>query len=155
MFLRVHVDLGLDHFVIKIVTFAGTLADTCEHGITTVGFRDVVDELHDQNGLADACAAEQPNLTALGVWCQKIDDLNAGLQDQTFGRLLGIGWCVLMDRTIGFSFNRAQFVHRLADDVDDAAQGARANRHGNRRARVGHFLTANETLGGVHRDRAD
>ena len=35
-------DLGFLHFVIQIISFTGTLADTSENGVTTVGFGDVV-----------------------------------------------------------------------------------------------------------------
>ena len=35
-------DTGLDHFVVEIVTLTSTLADTAEHGETTVSLGDVV-----------------------------------------------------------------------------------------------------------------
>lgn len=35
-------DTGLLHFVVQIVTLTGTLADTSEHGVTTVGLGNVV-----------------------------------------------------------------------------------------------------------------
>ncbi len=38
---------------------------------------DVVDELHDEHGLADAGATEQPNLSSSLVGRQQIDDLRA------------------------------------------------------------------------------
>src|SRR6202042_662348 len=46
------VDAGFDELVIEVVTFAGPLADAGEHRITTVGFRDVVDQFLNQHGLA-------------------------------------------------------------------------------------------------------
>ena len=51
---------------------------------------DVVDELHDQHGLADAGAAEEADLAALGVGREQIDDLDAGDEDLRLGRLLGV-----------------------------------------------------------------
>ena len=41
---------------------------------------DVVDQLLDQNGLANAGTAEQTDLTALGVGANQVDDLDAGFQ---------------------------------------------------------------------------
>jgi hypothetical protein len=38
---------------------------------------DVVDELHDDDGLADAGAAEQADLAALQVRLEQVDDLDA------------------------------------------------------------------------------
>ena len=67
----------LDHLVIEVVALAGALADAGEHRIAAMGFRDVVDEFHDQHGLADAGAAEQADLAALRVRRQQVDDLDA------------------------------------------------------------------------------
>ena len=57
---------GFLHLVVQIVALTGTLADAGEYGDTAVLLCDVVDQLHDENGLADACAAEQTDLAALG-----------------------------------------------------------------------------------------
>src|SRR3546814_12404867 len=51
-----------------------------EHRLTGVRLRDVVDQLHHVDGLADAGAAEQADLAALGERAQQIDDLDAGFQ---------------------------------------------------------------------------
>jgi hypothetical protein len=51
--------------------------------------------------------------------------------------------------------DRAGLVHGLADDVHDAAQGAGADGHRDRRAGVMDFLAADQALGGVHGDAAD
>ena len=49
---------------------------------------DVVDQLHDDDGLADAGAAEQADLAALQVRLEQVDDLDAGLEHLQLGRLL-------------------------------------------------------------------
>src|SRR6185503_18890587 len=72
------VDARLDHLVIEIVALARALADAGEHRIAAIGFRDVVDQLLDQHGLADARAAEQADLAALRVRAKQVDDLDAG-----------------------------------------------------------------------------
>jgi len=58
-------DARLLHFQIEIVPFARALAHAAEHGLTAVSLRDVVDQLHDDDGLADAGAAEETDLSAL------------------------------------------------------------------------------------------
>ena len=95
--LRVLVDAGLDHLVIEVVALAGALADAGEHRIAAVRLGDVVDQLHDQHGLADAGAAEQADLAALGVGREQVDDLDAGDQDFRLGRLIGVERRVLVD----------------------------------------------------------
>ena len=149
---RVGVDLGFDELVIEVVAFAGTLADAGEHRITTVRFGDVVDQLLNQHGLADAGAAEQADLAALGVRRQQVNDLDAGDENFSLGGLVGIGRRLLMDRAHAFRNHRAGFIDGLADDVDDAAERAGTDWHHDRVAGVGDFLTADQPLGGVHRD---
>src|SRR5690606_20869929 len=117
-----------DELVIEVVAFAGALADAGEHRITTVGFRDVVDQLLNEHGLADTGAAEQADLSALRIWREQVHDLDAGDKDFGFRRLVGIGRRVLVDGALGFRLDRTGFVDRLADDVHDATKRAFANR---------------------------
>ena len=116
------VDARFDHFVVEVVAFAGALTDAGEHRVTTVRLGDVVDQFHDENGLADAGAAEQADLAALGVGREQVDDLDAGDEDLRFRRLLDIGRRVLVDGALGRGDQRTGFVDRLADDVHDAAE---------------------------------
>ena len=103
-FLRILIDARFDHLVIKVVALARALADSGEHGITAMRLGDVVDQLHDQHGLADASPAEQTDLAALGVRREQVDDFDAGNKDLRFGGLIGVGRCVLMDRPLGLRF---------------------------------------------------
>ena len=50
--------------------------------------------------------------------------------------------------------DRAAFVHRLADDVHDAPENLRTNRHLDGVAGIDHFLAAHRAVGGVHGDGA-
>ena len=59
---------------------------------------DVVDQLLNDDGLADAGAAEEADLAALQEWLDEVDDLDAGLEHLFAGGLLfearepGDGW---------------------------------------------------------------
>ena len=88
--LRVLVHAGIDHLVIEVVALAGALADAGEHRIAAMRLGDVVDQLHDQHRLADAGAAEQADLAALGVRREQVHDLDAGDQDLGLGRLVDV-----------------------------------------------------------------
>ena len=77
-------DAGVDHLVIEVVALAGALADAGEHRHAAMRLGDVVDQLLDQHGLADAGAAEQADLAALAVGREQVDDLDAG--DEDLGR---------------------------------------------------------------------
>ncbi len=55
----------LDHLVIKVVALTRAFANAGEYRIATVRLGNVIDQFHDQHGLADAGAAEQADLTTL------------------------------------------------------------------------------------------
>ena len=65
----------------EVVAFTGPFTDTGEHGEPAVVQCNIVDELHDDDGLADTGAAEESDLAALAVRLKQIDDLDPGLQD--------------------------------------------------------------------------
>ena len=54
----------LDHFAKQVVSLARALTDSRKYRKAGTSFRDVIDQLHHDNGLADARAAEQTNFAA-------------------------------------------------------------------------------------------
>ena len=146
---------GVEELVVEVVALAGALADAGEHRHAAVALGDVVDQLLDQHGLADAGAAEQADLAALGVGREQVDDLDAGDQDRGFGRLVDEGRRLGVDRGGHVAADRALLVDRLADHVHDPAERLRADRHADLRAGRGDRLAAGEAVGRIHRDGAD
>ncbi len=143
-----------DELVIEVVAFAGALADAGEHRVAAVGLGDVVDELLNEHGLADASAAEQADLAALGVGREQVDDLDAGDEDLRFRRLVDEGRRGLMDGAALGGLDGACLVDGIADDVHDAAERLLADRHRDRIAGVLHGLAAHEAFRRVHGDGA-
>ena len=68
------------HLEPEVVPLAGPLADAGEDRVAARGLRDVVDQLHDEDGLADAGAAEEAGLAALRVRLEEVDDLDPRLE---------------------------------------------------------------------------
>src|SRR3546814_2719395 len=58
-------DAGVEELVIKIVAFTGPLAHARKHRGAAMPLGDVVDQFLDEDRLAHARAAEQPDLAAL------------------------------------------------------------------------------------------
>ena len=77
----------LHHLAEQIVSFTSSLADAGEYRETLPAFCDVVDQLHDENGLADARTTEQPDLSTAEERLHKVDDLDARLEHLKFRRL--------------------------------------------------------------------
>lgn len=120
-----------------------------------MGLGDVVDQLHDQDGLADAGTAEQSDLTSLGVRGQQVDDLDAGDEDLLLHTHLHELGRFGVDGGSQVGRDRASLVDGLADDVDDASQGFGTDWDTDGRACVGHALSTDQTFGTVHGDGAD
>ena len=148
-------DARLLHLEPEVVALARALADAAEGRQAAVLLGEVVDELLDEDGLADAGAAEQADLAALGVGREQVDDLDARLEHLGGrGQVLDVGR-VAVDRPALLGLDRVAEVDRLAEQVEDAAERRLADRHGDRAAGVGDLRAARQAVGDVHRDRAD
>ena len=117
---------------------------------------DVVDQLLDQDRLADAGAAEEADLAAAYERGEQVDDLDAGLEDLDLRREVartsgGSRW--IGQRSTSSAV--APLVDRLADDVPDPAERRVADGHADRRAGVDDVDAAREAVGRVHGDGAD
>ncbi len=147
--------VGFDHLMVEVVALTGPFPNTCEHRIARVHFRDVVNEFHDENGLANTGTAKQADLAAFCVGGEQIDHLDTGFKHFGFRRLFGELGCWLVDRPRLGGTDGAFLVDGLTHDVENSAQRRVSDRHGDRTACVGHGLSAHQTFRGVHRDRTD
>ena len=147
-------DARLLHLEPQVVALARALADAAEGGQAAVLLGEVVDQLLDEDRLADAGAAEQADLAALGVGREQVDDLDArlehlGRRGEVLDRRGGT-----VDRPALVVADVAGEVDRLAEHVEDAAERRAADRHRDRAAGVDDLHAAGEAVGRVHRDRA-
>ncbi len=145
----------LAHLEVEVVALARALADAGEDRETAVLLRDVVDQLHDRDRLADAGAAEEPDLAALDVRGDQVDDLDARLEDLDGRREVAERGRLAVDRPALHALGRRLLVDGLADHVPDPAERRRADRNRDRCARVRHRRPAREAVGGVHRHSAN
>ena len=86
----------------RSLPFAGSFADAGENRKPLGPDRDVIDQLHDQNRLADAGTAEQADLSAAKKRLNQVDDLDARFEHFERGRLLVKRRCVAVDRRFRF-----------------------------------------------------
>ena len=90
---------------------------------------DVVDQLHDDNGLTHTRTTESTHFTTLSERADKIDDLDASLED--------LGICCLINKLGGKAMNRATLVccdwsfliHCITSNVEDAAKDGFSHRN--------------------------
>src|SRR5262249_8903869 len=145
--------IGLGHLEDEVVPLAGALADAGEDGDASVLLGDVVDQLLDQNRLADARAAEEADLAAAHVRRDQVDYLQPGLEDLDLrgeiaeGRRIAVNAPALAGR-------RRLAVDGIADDVPDAAERLVADRNRDGMAGVLDLGAAGEAVRCVHGDCA-
>ena len=110
---------SIGHFPVEIVALTGALTHTSKHGVTTVGFCDVVDEFHDDNCLANTSTTEGADFTTLGERADKVDDLNAGCEEFCGSGLLYERWRGAVDAVTLLEFHITSFIDRITSDVED------------------------------------
>src|SRR5205807_4800532 len=131
------------------------LADATEHRLSPVALLHVVDQLHDDDGLPDAGAAKQADLSTFDERSDQVDDFDARLEHLGFGLEVR----ELRRRTVNWPpldviRNRRTVVHWLPDHVENSAECRFANRHRYRAAGVFDLHAAHDGVGRRHRDRA-
>src|SRR5699024_874678 len=111
--------------------------------------------LLDEHRLADAGAAEQTDLAALDVRREQVDRLDAGLEHHRRGlELVEVRGLAVDGPALGDLELFGGLVQRVADHVEDGAEGDVADGHRDRGAGVSHGLAADHAVGGLQRDAA-
>ena len=138
----------------EIIAFASALADTGEYGDAAVLHGEIVDELLDDDGFADACAAEETNFAAAEIGFEKIDDLDAGLEHFKASRLFFVGGGFAMDGHVRVRDDGTTLIYGFAQDVEHAAESCAADGDGDGNAQAFRFHATDQAFGGLHGDGA-
>ena len=143
---------GLLHFVIEVVALAGTLANAGKDGKSAVLGGDIVDKLHDENGLSDSGAAEESDFTALCVGADEVYDLDTGLENLRRALLLIVCGRGSVYRPARLCLGRGHIVHGVAEEVEHSSEALLTHRDGDRRACIDGVKSALQAVGRAHRD---
>src|SRR6266481_6392023 len=143
------------HFQPQVVAFASALAHAREHGNAAVLHRDVVNQLHDENGLADARTAEEADLAAFQIRLDQIDDFDSCLEHFESGGLIFERWRWAMNRVVSIAHDRAELIDGLAENIHDAAECRAPHWNLDPFSEIVRFHAANHALDRLHRDGAD
>jgi hypothetical protein len=148
-------DSGLDHFPVKVIAFAGSLTHAGEHGVAAMPLGDVVDELHDDDRLADARTAERADLAALGEGTDEVDDLDAGFENLRGGILVSERRGLAMDGVALLHDGRGLVVDGVTGHVEDAPENFLTHGDRDRGIGVGDIHAAAQAVGAGHGHAAD
>ena len=150
-------DAGFDHLTEEVVSFTGALTYTGKHGQTIVALGDVVDELHDEDRLADTRTTKQTNLSTLRVRLDQIDHLDARCQDLRAGaQLLELGsGLVNLTRACAGHLAAVDAVNGISGHIEEPALDGLTSRHAHGATHQTGRHTATQPFGSVHGDGAD
>mmetsp|Transcript_68823 Transcript_68823/g.125562 ORF Transcript_68823/g.125562 Transcript_68823/m.125562 type:complete len:240 (+) Transcript_68823:931-1650(+) len=141
--------------MVKVISFSRTLTDTRKDTVAAMFQGNVVDKLHDDDGLADTCTSKEPDLTTLRVRRKKVDDLDA--RQELCCR--GVHLCECgrrpVDRVESLRLNGAQLINRLTNDVNNPAQRLLTDGNLDWGTSVLHGLSTSEAICPVHGNGAD
>ena len=112
--------------------------------------RNVANQLLNHDGLTDAGAAEDADLSALLERADKVDDLDAGLEEFGLGGEIFVRWCGAVNWQVLIDLRFASLVNRLTEHVEHTAERSSTNGHRDRCAEVGRLCAAGEPVGGGH-----
>ena len=147
---------GLGHLQIEVIPLARPLPDPGKDREAGVLLGDRADQLLDQDRLADARAAEEPDLPALDVRGEEIDDLDAGLEDLNRRLQVLERGRVPVDRPALHVLELlVAIVDRVPEDVEQASQCRLSDRDADRRPEILDVDAAGETVRRVHGDCAN
>ena len=138
----------------QIVALARPLAHAGEDREAAMVAGDVVDQLLDDDRLANARAAEEADLSALEERLDQVNDLDPGLEHLLRCGLLIERRSLAMDRHMKLGCDWPKLVHRIAQHVHHATQSSAAHWNRNPRARVDGLHPAHQAIGRHHRDAA-
>jgi hypothetical protein len=146
---------GPPHFGEELVAFAGALADAGEDGNALVAFDHRMDELHDDDGLADTGAAEHGGLASLRQRRQKVDDLDTGFEYRggrtAVAKRRGLSVDGRPQHVVG---QWRSVVADVADDIEETTENRIADRHGDRTSGRAHRHSALQSRGRLQRNAA-
>src|SRR5215510_1608068 len=115
-------------------------------------FRNIVDQLHDYDGLSHPGAAKSTHLATLQKRADQINHFNAGRKHLRRSRLVHERWRSAVDWIVLLRLDRAAFIHGVSGNVEYPPHNALTDRHGYRAAAVGDLEAPLESLRGGHGD---
>ena len=70
---------GFFHFIVKVITFSGTLTNSGKYRVTTMLCRNIVDQLLDQYRFTYTGTTKQTCFSTLLIWAEQVYDLDTCL----------------------------------------------------------------------------
>lgn len=105
------------------------------------------DPLTNQYGLSDTGTTKETDLATSGVRGEEVDDLDTGLEDFGYGRLVDERGGFGVDRHLGLGLDGPTLVDGFTDDVHDSAQALWSDWNHDWGAGVDDLGASDETLG--------
>jgi hypothetical protein len=120
-----------------------------------VSLGDVVDQLHNQHGLADTSTTEETDFTTSSVGSKQINNLDTSDENLLTGRLLNEQRRVTVNGKTNIRVDGSSLIDGLTNDVHNATKGSRADGHSDGGTSILDLLATNQTISVVHSNCTD
>src|SRR6056297_465588 len=137
---------GCTHFTVQFFGFTRSLANAAEQADAFVLAHDVVDQLRDQNRLANSRTAKQTRYATTPERRQKIDRFDAGREHLRLRHSTVDGGGMLMQTASSYFLQRLAIVDRIAKDIQHPSEQTLADRNLQRTAEVFDGYATSEPL---------
>ena len=111
---------GFYHFIVQVVPFTGAFPHPRKDGEAAARLGNVVDEFHDEHGLAHPRAAEGADFAAFQERADEVDYFDARFQHFRAGGLLVQRRSAAVNAFHAGAGERAAFVHGFTQHIEDA-----------------------------------
>ena len=115
----------------------------------------VIDKLHNEDGLTNTRTAKKTDLTALCVGRNQVNDLDTRFQDLRRSLLLGIRGRISVNTPFFLCLGLRTVINSLTQKIKDSAECLFADRHRNACSRIHSLHASGHTVRGGHGDTAD
>src|SRR5436305_10044947 len=108
--------------MVEIVSFTGSLAHTCKDRIAAVKLRNIIDQFHDDDGLAHARPAKRSHFAAFQKRANQIDHLNARSENLWGGRLIGQRRSLAMNGVVLLRGDWTPIIDRRTSHIENTTE---------------------------------
>ena len=148
-------DSGFYHLIVQVVPLTGAFPHPGKNGEAAARLGNVVDQLHDEHGLAYPRTPKGTDFAAFQEGADKVNYLDARFQHFRAGGLFVQRRSAAVDALHTGAGESAALVHSFPQHIENTSQHALPHRHFNRAPRVAHRHPPPQTVRRTHGHGAD
>ena len=120
---------GFFHFAPEVITFSGTLSNTCENRVSAMFCSYVLNQFLDQNSFTYTGTTKQTNLTTFCIWSKKVNNFDSCFQDLYCRFLIFKGWRISVDYPVFCVIQILSTIYCISKNIKQSSKSTVSNRN--------------------------